>query len=129
MEDIKNKEDIQYLVETFYHNAVTDLLIGPVFKAAHFELEPHIPVMVSFWETILFDVITYKGNPMLKHLELNQTVALNPVHFERWMKIWTETVSEKFVGPLAEKALLRAQSIAQLMEFKIIKQAGQKTSL
>lgn len=129
MEDIKNKEDIQYLVETFYNNALTDPLIGPVFKAAHFALETHLPVMVSFWETILFDVITYRGNPMLKHLELNQTVPLNPVHFERWMKIWTETVSEKFEGPLAEKAIIRAQSIAQLMEFKIIRQAGQKTSL
>ncbi len=119
MDDINNKEDIQYLVESFYSNALTDPLIGPIFKEANFVLDAHIPTMVSFWETILFDVITYKGNPMLKHLELNRTVALDPIHFERWMKIWTETVSKKFEGPLAEKAIIRAKSIAQLMEYKI----------
>lgn len=128
MEDIQDKKDIQHLVETFYKTALTDPLIGPVFKAAHFELESHIPVMVSFWETILFDVITYRGNPMLKHLELNQSVPLAPLHFERWMSIWIATVNNKFYGPLAEKAIIRARSIAQLMEYKI-KQADQKTSL
>lgn len=128
MEDIRNKQDIQYLVETFYKKALADTLIGPVFKSADFVLESHIPVMVSFWETILFDVITYKGNPMLKHLELNQSVPLYPSHFERWMKIWITTVNEKFNGPLAEKAIIRAKSIAQLMEYKI-KQSGQKTGL
>jgi hemoglobin len=128
MEDIQHKEDIQYLVEKFYNAALADALVGPVFKAANFVLESHIPVMVSFWETILFDVITYKGNPMLKHLELNQSVPLKPQHFERWMNIWIATVNNKFKGPLAEKAIIRARSIAQLMEYKI-KQAGQKTSL
>ncbi|SMD12525.1 group III truncated hemoglobin [Pedobacter nyackensis] len=128
MNDIQHKEDIQYLVETFYHSALTDQLIGPVFRAANFKLEAHIPVMVAFWETILFDVITYKGNPMLKHLELNRTVPLKPAHFERWMKIWTDTVNNKFEGPIAQKAIVRATSIAQLMEYKINK-ADQKTGL
>ena len=121
MEDIKDREDIQYLVQTFYDTALADPLIGPVFKAANFDLEEHLPVMVSFWETILFDVITYSGNPMLKHLELNRSVPLNPVHFERWMKIWEETINDKFEGPLAQKAIARARSIAQLMEYKILR--------
>lgn len=128
MEDIQHKQDIQYLVETFYKTALADPLIGPVFKQANFILESHVPVMVSFWETILFDVITYKGNPMLKHLELNQSVPLHPIHFERWMNIWITTINDKFCGPVAEKAIIRAKSIAQLMEYKI-KQADQKTSL
>lgn len=128
MEDIQHQQDIQYLVTEFYKSALADPLIGPVFKAADFQLEDHIPVMVSFWETILFDVITYKGNPMLKHLELNQSVPLLPSHFERWMTIWIATVNNNFEGPLAGKAVIRAQSIAQLMAYKM-KQAGQKTSL
>lgn len=119
MEDIQNKADIKYLVETFYSTALADPHIGPVFKDAGFVLESHIPVMVSFWETILFDVITYKGNPMLKHLALNLTVPLLPEHFERWMAIWTTTVNSRYCGPLAEKAVIRARSIAQLMEYKI----------
>lgn len=128
MKDIQNTTDIQYLVETFYSTALNDPLIGPVFKQADFELETHIPVMIAFWETILFDVITYSGNPMLKHLELNRRVLLKGPHFERWMQIWGETVRFKFEGPLAEKAVTRARSIAQLMNYKI-QQAGRTTSL
>lgn len=128
MEDIQYKRDIRDLVETFYKSALADPLIGPVFTAAKFDLEQHIPIMVSFWETILFDVITYQGNPMLKHMELNRSVPLQPAHFERWMEIWKATINNKFSGPLAEKAIIRAMSIGQLMEYKI-KQADQKTSL
>lgn len=119
MRDITDKKDIQYLVENFYNEALTDEIIGPVFKKANFILESHIPTMVSFWETILFDVITYSGNPMLKHIELNKTVSLIPEHFDRWMAIWKKTIKTNFEGPLADKAILRASSIAHLMQYKI----------
>ena len=119
MRDIQDKKDIQFLVEIFYHQALTDPVIGPVFVKARFMLESHIPTMIAFWETILFDVITYSGNPMLKHIELNNAVPLLPGHFDRWMQIWKGTVQLNFDGPLAEKAIIRAQSIAQLMQHKI----------
>jgi hemoglobin len=123
MNDIQNRADIQYLVENFYKTALADELIGPVFKAANFSLEQHIPVMVSFWETILLDVVTYRGNPMLKHIELNRRVPLNPLHFDRWMQIWIQTVNRKFNGLTAQQAINRASSIAGLMQHKI-EQAG-----
>lgn len=119
MRDIADKQDIQLLVENFYNQALNDETIGPLFKKAGFVLESHIPTMVSFWETILFDVITYSGNPMLKHIELNKTVPLMSAHFEQWMNIWKNTVRTNFEGPLAEKAIVRASSIAHLMQHKI----------
>lgn len=119
MRDIENRQDIQYLVESFYQKALKDELIGPIFKAANFSLDAHIPVMITFWETILLDVVTYKGNPMLKHLALDKSVPLEPEHFERWMNIWIETVSQKFEGTKAQQAIIRADSIAKLMQFKI----------
>lgn len=125
MNDIQNRTDIEYLVAHFYKAALADELIGPVFKAANFSLEQHIPVMVSFWETILLDVITYQGNPMLRHLELNRSVPLNPAHFDRWMQIWVQTVNGKFSGLTAQQAINRASSIAGLMQHKIEK-AGLK---
>lgn len=119
MRDIADKKDIQLLVENFYNHALQDETIGPLFKKAGFVLESHIPTMVSFWETILFDVITYSGNPMLKHIELNKTVPLLPADFQQWMNIWENTVKTNFEGPLAEKAIIRASSIAHLMQHKI----------
>jgi hemoglobin len=119
MRDIKDSNDIRLLVDAFYSNALIDPVIGPVFKAADFSLERHIPVMVTFWETILLDVVTYKGNPMLKHIALNKEVPLHPEHFDQWMKIWTATISANFKGPVAENAISRASSIGQLMHYKI----------
>lgn len=121
--DIQNQEDIRFLVIEFYNRALSDAVIGPVFKAANFSLEAHIPVMVTFWETILLDVVTYKGNPMLKHIALNKEVPLHGEHFERWMKIWEETIRTNFEGPVSDQAVSRATSIAQLMQYKI-KQAS-----
>jgi hemoglobin len=119
MRDIADKKDIQLLVENFYNQALNDEKIGPLFGQAGFVLESHVPTMVSFWETILFDVINYSGNPMLKHIELNKTVPLMPEHFEQWMNIWKNTVKNNFEGPLAEKAIVRADAIAHLMQHKI----------
>ena len=119
MRDIENSEDIKLLVETFYSKALNDEKIGPIFKTVHFSLEQHIPVMVNFWETILLDVVSYKGNPMLKHLEMNKTVPLEAEHFERWIKLWKETVSGRFNGLTAQQAINRAESIAALMQHKI----------
>lgn len=125
---IKDQEDIRFLVIEFYNQALADLVIGPVFKAANFSLEAHIPVMVKFWETILLDVVTYKGNPMLKHIALNKEVPLKGEHFERWMKIWEETIRTHFEGPVADQAISRASSIGQLMQYKI-KQATNTNGL
>ncbi len=84
MEDIKNKQDIELLVNEFYKKVIADPFIGPFFtKVAHFSWDIQIPIMVSFWETILLGTTTYKGNPMIKHIELNKLSPLKQSHFER----------------------------------------------
>ncbi len=121
MRDIENSGDIKYLVETFYSKALKDELIGPVFKAVHFSLEQHIPIMINFWETILLDIVTYRGNPMVKHLEMNKILPLESKHFDRWNKIWKETVTASFNGLTAQQAINRAEGIADLIQHKIKK--------
>lgn len=119
MKDIETRDDIQLLVSLFYEKALHDAVIGNIFKEANFSLEEHIPVMVSFWETILLDVHTYSGNPMLKHIQLNQTIPLKSAHFDRWLAIWEETLNSNFKGSRAEQAIARAGSIAKMMQIKI----------
>lgn len=80
--DIENKNDIEKLVIAFYKKVVDDSIIGYIFKGiSHFSFEPHIPIMVSFWETLLLGVVSYKGNPMLKHIDLNKNIPLHSEHF------------------------------------------------
>lgn len=120
MRDIENRKDIENLVDNFYKLVIKDELIGSFFtKVVVLDWEKHIPVMYNFWETIVLGNITYKGNPMLKHISLSQKKAIKEEHFDRWLKLWESTLSQYFQGPKANEALNRAQQIAELMKFKI----------
>lgn len=125
MKDIQNRKDIELLVDAFYKRIIVDDVIGFFFtKVIELDWDKHIPIMYDFWETILLGNIKYKGNPMLKHIDLNKKAALKPEHFARWLELWQITLSENFSGKNADEALNRAKQIGALMEFKV----GQDTS-
>ena len=118
--DIENKGDIITLVNKFYTKVINDEIIGHIFKdIAGFTFEKHIPIMVSFWETLLFGVVSYKGNPMIKHIELNKIVPLQSEHFVKWLSLWEATINENFEGSKASEAISRAKNIAGIMQLKI----------
>jgi len=120
MNDIKNREDIEFLIDEFYKQVVKDDVIGFFFtQIVKLDFEKHIPTMYDFWETTLLGKMKYKGNPMVKHIELNDKEPLTSIHFERWLQLWEETLSKHFNGPKAQEALKRAKQIGELMKFKI----------
>jgi len=120
MQDIHSKDDIDFLVNTFYKRAVADPLIGHFFtQVAALDFEHHIPLIVSFWDSMLLGANTYRGNPMIKHIELNEKSELLPAHFERLVELWQQSVTENFEGVKAGEAITRAKSIALLMQYKI----------
>lgn len=120
MKEIENINDVEFLVDEFYKKVIVDELIGKFFTVVvNFEWEVHIPIMVSFWETLLFGKASYKGNPMTKHIELNKLSKLETVHFERWLDLWKETVNENFIGEKASDAVSKAETIAKLMQSKL----------
>jgi hemoglobin len=120
MKDIASRIDIVQLVHAFYEEAMRDDTIGFIFtEVARIDLEKHLPVIVDFWESVLLDTSSYRGNPMLKHLELNRKHALTNEHFTRWMELWKTTLEEHFSGPRADEALRRAGLMAELMKHKI----------
>ncbi len=121
--DISNAEDIKLLVDSFYSLVKKDDLLGDIFSRAIGNWDTHLPKMYRFWESVLFDKKSYRGNPMLVHIALNKSYPLNKVHFERWMELWTETVGSLFVGFHADLALQRAGLMAKLMQFKIAQSA------
>lgn len=120
MKDIENVNDIEFLVDEFYQKVIIDELLGRFFTiVVNFEWEVHIPIMVSFWETVLLGKASYKGNPMNKHIELDKLSKLEPVHFERWLELWKSTVNENFIGEKAAEAIVKAETIAKLMQTKL----------
>ncbi|MGG9971565.1 group III truncated hemoglobin [Ferruginibacter sp. SUN002] len=118
--DIEHIDDIKLLVDSFYKKVIVVETIGYFFtKVIQFDWQVHLPVMYSFWDTILFGTMSYKGNPMVKHIEMNKKESLKKEHFDQWMKLWKETIDELFIGEKANEAKKRAGSIAQLMQYKI----------
>jgi len=119
MTDITNRKDIELLVDEFYKKVLKDQVISPVFNAAVFDWDAHIPVMYSFWDSVLLHAASYQGNVMLKHISLNKKTALTPEHFDRWILLWDATIDALFEGPIASDAKEKAINMKRLMLFKI----------
>jgi hemoglobin len=118
--DLQGLDDVKTLVDAFYIKVKADDVIGYIFtEVVPISWEVHMPVMYQFWDTVLFGTMTYKGNPMTKHIVLDKKEPLIPAHFERWKALFFETVDEHFAGEKAELAKSRADSIGNLMQFKV----------
>ena len=114
--DISTFDDVKTLVDSFYNIVREDEVIGYVFTdVAKIDWDAHLPKMYSFWESILLDKATYKGNPMIKHIDLSKKEKLTKAHFERWIQIWEKNVDDNFEGAVAGNAKFRARTLKELM--------------
>jgi hemoglobin len=117
MKDIETREDLETLLAEFYTVATADREIGHHF--ANLNLTTHLPVIVDFWEKVLFGKPVYFGNPLFIHQKLNEKSPLKFEHFKRWFEIFGFTVDRLFAGEQAENAKLRAKMIAHSLNQRI----------
>lgn len=111
--DIEDRADCERLVRAFYGRALHDPVIGFIFvDVARLDLEEHVPVIASFWETILLGARSYGGGAFAPHATLHRQVELRAGHFERWLALWLATVDELFAGERAELAKAHAERVA-----------------
>ena len=117
--EIENETDIKGLVDAFYARVREDELLSPVFeKVAGIDWETHLPRMYAFWGTVLLNKAGYKGNPVLKHVNLSMKTTLSETHFSQWLRLWNETIDELFQGERAQVAKERALMMGNIMRFK-----------
>ena len=118
--DITSRDDIERLVRAFYARATTDEVIGYLFtEVARLDLEAHLPIMFSFWETVLLGVRGYSGNPMQVHLALHRLSPLRAEHFDRWLLLWVQSIEQLHRGPRADEAKAKARAIARSMQLRL----------
>lgn len=115
--DIRNKEDIELMMRTFYGSLLANESINPVF--ANTDFEAHMPHMIAFWSFVLLDEEGYKTNVFEKHVHLD----IKQEHFAIWLHHFMKTVDDLFEGEKADLAKQRAQTIAYTFEMKL-KQMG-----
>lgn len=109
------KENINMLVMHFYAKILKDDVVGPIFIAKlgddmnneHWIL--HLESILNFWNSLALGERNYNGNLFLPHTQLGE---LKRENFERWLKLFAETLDEVYIPNIAEKFKERSMIIA-----------------
>jgi hemoglobin len=118
--DIKDRQDIELLVNKFYEKVRDNPVLGYIFDdVANIQWENHLPKMYSFWASILLGEQSFSGNPIPKHIALSKITTMTEIEFSEWLRLFTLTVDELFLGENSNEAKIRASNIARLMLHKI----------
>lgn len=116
IKEIENITDIKLLVDEFYGRIRQDDLLADIFNGVIQDQWPtHLEKMYTFWQTVLLREHTYYGSPFTPHAEL----PVQKEHFERWIKLFHETLDEYFHGEKADEAKWRAERMAEMFLHKI----------
>lgn len=112
--DIQNREDVFLLVSTFYTKVRANQKIGHFFNDTINDWPAHLEKLTDFWETNLFMVSKFRGNPMRAHKEVDRNFdhSIEQAHFGEWLNMWYETLDELFEGERANIAKNRARNMA-----------------
>ena len=112
--DIQNREDVFLLVSSFYTKVRANEKIGHFFNEMIDDWPAHIEKLTDFWETNLFMVSKFRGNPMRAHKEVDNHFnhSVEQAHFGEWLNMWFETIDELFEGDRANVAKNRARNMA-----------------
>ena len=118
MKPIESRKDIDLLMDSFYSKIRRDELLGPIFNyhIAEEHWPAHLVKIGDFWETNLFRIPKFKGNPTLKHIQVDENMKyeITQKHFGQWLILWFQSIDELFEGELAD----RAKNAARMMSTK-----------
>lgn len=121
MKDIENRDDVIRFVDSFYIKVRNSNKLGYIFdEIAQTNWETHLPVMYSFWASILLEERSFSGNPMKVHIDLADNAPMTSVEFSEWIEL--------FAGEIADEAKARASNIARLMLANIQRKQMIKTN-
>lgn len=117
MHEVVDRIAINQMVREFYATVLKDDLLSPFFiKALGDDLKngkwhEHLHTLDNFWLLMMTGRKGYGGDPFPPHAFLG---PLSEETFERWLKLFKETVSRLFVPEIADKFYLKAQRLAEI---------------
>lgn len=114
---IENRADITFLMDQFYTKIRADEEIGFYFNTTIIDWEKHLIKLGDFWETNLFAVKKYKGNPHAVHNEVDDRFEGNITAevFGIWLNHWFQTIDEHFEGGNAETLKRRSRKMSTFL--------------
>lgn len=99
------EERLRRLLWLFYSRVMQDPLLAPVFRSRLGDFPgdhwpAHLLKIEQFWRAVTHGESTYRGQPGPAHRPLD----IGAAHFDRWLTLWEQTLSE--VLPPAEALAL-----------------------
>lgn len=128
--DIVSRDDVFKLVTDFYAKVRKDDLLGAIFNNAISDWDGHFEHLTNFWESNLFFKKTYSGDPIGKHVRVDDANdnSIGAMHFGHWLNLWFETVDELFEGEMAQMAKNRARNMGTFIHLKIFEARSKGTT-
>jgi hemoglobin len=107
-------EALHELLVAFYATVERDDLLAPYF--APVDMSAHMPRIVDFWSTLVFETRRYSGNAFRPHMEMP---GLTAAHFARWVATMEATIDARAAGANAERMKALAHRIAYSMQLRL----------
>jgi hemoglobin len=115
----QNSQKIELTVREFYKLLIHDPIVQHRFNDILPSLDSHLLLIIEFWKSVLLDTASYHGNAMLPHLIMHQKEAFTLKEFDVWLQYWKQSVTTNLPKEVATVAILRAESIANIMKLKM----------
>jgi len=114
---------IARVVGQFYAVARKDPVIGPIFNRVIPEEHwpAHLATIADFWSSMLLGTGKYGGRPMPKHMAIPE---LDDAHFQRWLRLFRETVTRLCSPEIAEIFIERSERIGNSFRMNIAMRRG-----
>lgn len=121
MRDLENRDDINKLVKNFYSKVRKNEEIGYFFNNSIQDWDMHLEKLTDFWESNLFFTGSFKGNPAMAHVKVDQEHdhSITEYHFGIWMNLWFQTIDELFEGELAQRLKNNARKMSTHLFLRI----------
>jgi len=87
------------MLDRFYSNVLKDDLIADFFidklddEMISDEWQHHLNLLTDFWAFTILDDTSYSGKPVKPHMKMQ---GLSRESFERWLKLFFETVDKLY---------------------------------
>ncbi len=119
--DLDNREAIQSMVHRFYGKVRIDPLLGPMFNdVAKVDWPEHLDKLTAFWSRALLGQPGYGGNPFRAHANIHVQQCFTRNHFERWLRLFHDTIDADWAGPYAEGAKEMGRRVAAVHSNQLI---------
>ena len=110
--ELCTQDEVARLVHAFYASVRRDEVLGPIFNRHVEDWDAHLAKLVDFWSSLLRRTGRFTGTPMPKHIALP---GLSAELFERWLRLFRETIAAQPNRAMAEAADRMAGRIAQTL--------------